>query len=507
MGDSFQSRGKGIQLSQKSKRRTHSQKGRLNFFLVAIFAVVVFVAWFNYRTIAGLGANQIETTKSSSFIAAPESSSSIAAPKIAYAISVVKCGDAQTTSSGLMDAAIILRHSVHQTSIRNPGSSSKYDYQMYAIVHRDALKCSRDLETVGFKLEVVDPPINPKDIRGDFLRTHIHKAWCCGSDEFIKLYAYGLTKHPLVVHLDIDFMMMNPMDKLFDLMLTETPTDDMWNGVEMQFKDGKRPARLEAAITRDYQDIAPGYKAAFQAGFIVLRPDPSVIKRYTDVVLEGNFVRGNDCSKNGWGGLGYGCLTGDMAMQGLGAYYYDEVAPNTSIELNMCRYNFMAGDNLYRPGGKSYMPGRKQYGKCRDNSDSCEDCTQTDLDLVYNVHLTNCRKPWNCPGKAFNRAVKNKDLNPGLRHLVQDLKGQSKYIDLNIAPYDKCMDLQKIWHSYRSDLEDKLYKITGDDQILSTRNGKFESSYFLGHCEGIGKYTPMNLYGKETLSRLQEVWN
>ena len=70
-------------------------------------------------------------------------------PVIAYAISLVRCGDRQSSTAGLIDAALVLRHSVHMQSIRNPASGSKYDYQMYAIVHADAVECSHVLKTVG----------------------------------------------------------------------------------------------------------------------------------------------------------------------------------------------------------------------------------------------------------------------------------------------------------------------------------------------------------------------
>ena len=71
------------------------------------------------------------------------------APVIAYVISLIKCGDRQSSTAGLIDAALVLRHSVHLQSIRNTESRSKYDYQMYAIVHSNALECSQILKTVG----------------------------------------------------------------------------------------------------------------------------------------------------------------------------------------------------------------------------------------------------------------------------------------------------------------------------------------------------------------------
>lgn len=117
---------------------------------------------------------------------------------IGYAISLIKCGDKQSTPQGLTDAALVLRHSIHQNSVRNPSSGSKYDYKMYALVHSQAEECSHILKQVGFQVLIVDPPLNVSDIRGEYLRTHIDREWCCGSDEFIKLHAYGLPEKVVV---------------------------------------------------------------------------------------------------------------------------------------------------------------------------------------------------------------------------------------------------------------------------------------------------------------------
>jgi hypothetical protein len=243
-------------------------------------------------------------------------------PKIAYAISLIKCGDHQSTPEGMLDAATVLRHSVHQTSSRNPSSGSAYDYEMYVLVHTQAEKCAQELSLIGYNVVVVNPPVYPKDIQGKFLRENVHSEWCCGSDEFIKLYAYNLTQHPLVVHLDIDFMMVKPMDRLFDAMLSQGEKNQqqmlsLWDNIELQYPEQKKSilsyARInsiKAAITRDYPDIAPGRIAGFQAGFIVLKPNKETLNKYIEIILEGNFIPGFEYLKNGWGGKGYGGFVG-----------------------------------------------------------------------------------------------------------------------------------------------------------------------------------------------------
>jgi len=343
--------------------------------------------------------------------------------------------------------------------------------------------------------------------------------------EFIKLYAYDLTDHPLVVHLDLDFMMVKPMDILFDAMLSQGTNNpqrksllkSLWDRVELQYPEQNRSVFslaqrnfINAAVTRDYPDIGPGRIPGFQAGFIVLRPNHNIVQQYVDFILEGNFVPGFEFLKNGWGGKGYGGFVGAKAMQGVVAYFYDIIQPQTSVELNSCRYNYMAADVKYREGGKSWQNKNRGFiGKCRSGQEFCEDCTQTDLSLVYNVHFTNCRKPWTCPSKGFNSrsGIINYDINPRLVNETKiNMGGLSTYIDLSNTPYENCMKVHQMWHKYRSDLEDKLYRITKDQSIISTRHGEFEKEFYLGHCEDIGKYTSMNIYQNATLSRLKEIW-
>ena len=397
---------------------------------------------------------------------------------IAYAISLIKCSDKQSSTAGLVDAAAILRHSVHRTSVRTPRSGSKYDYKMYAIVHSElASHCSHVLSDLGYEVLLRDAPVAASEIRGEYLRNNVHKEWCCGSDEFVKLYAYTIYSHPIVVHTDIDFMYHRPMDDLYDAMLM--PPDSPGGGIarsriEMEYPDARMPDNIEAYLTRDYHQVIPGRKAgeqrapmtrgvcrlflfgpppsisyyitgennltptppfhllriilsplsenaAFQAGFIVLKPDVRVFDQYLDIIREGNYV-GGFSRENGWGGLGYGGVVGSMAMQGLPAYFYDVVRPNTTVELNGCRYNHMGADVYYDDVPNFIKKYRDLHGKCRRNVEGCEDCRKTDLDLVKNVHFTNCRKPWNCAGRSSTG------------------KGD---IDPRTADYDHCMQVRR----------------------------------------------------------------
>ena len=304
-------------------------------------------------------------------------SSKAKAKTIAYAVSFIKCGDRQTSSAGLTDASLVLRHSIHKISSRNPSSGSNYDYKMYAIVHTQAKECSAVLKDVGFEIVIVDPPIAQNEIQMEgYLRKNIHREWCCGHDEFVKLYAYTLPEE-VIVHVDIDYAFFKPMDHLFDAMFydKDSPEGQAARGkLELERPGERLPDQIGAFITRDWGQVAPGkFPPAYQAGFLVARRDPSVMKEALDIVRQGNYTKGWGMGY-GWHGSGHGGYVGAMAMQGLMAYYYDYVRKDNAVELNHCRHNHMGMDVLYR-SHPNYMPQRvekKLVGGCRNSLEYCE---------------------------------------------------------------------------------------------------------------------------------------
>jgi len=420
----------------------------------------------------------------------PKAATPTSAPVIAYAISLIKCEDKQTSTAGLIDAALVLRHSVHMQSIRNEKSGSRYDYQMYAIVHVDAVKCSSILKAVGFTTIIAETPINQTEIKGEHLRNTIHREWCCGHHEFIKLQAFNLVQHPAVVHVDIDFLFLKPMDALYDAIIFDKNSPEgkaARSQIQMERPEEDMPEKINAFITRDWPQVRPGRIPGYQAGFIVLRPDPAIPKELYEIILEGNYTKGNS-RENGWGGLGYGSFVGAMAMQGLMAYYYDIVSPNSVVELNQCRYNWMGMDILYR-APPNFNAKLGMTGRCRNDRNTCEQCYETNSKLIHNVHYTQCRKPWNCVGVGL----------PG------GAKGLA--IDTNAGSYEKCMEIVTKWHELRSDFEKKFYALTNDERILKAAQCNYKTQLFNGHCagEGGGNYSQIDA-SEESFSKIPQMY-
>jgi len=180
--------------SQPSTRR---RKLPLSKFLIVVFLfVTISLCFISIRTI--LNSNITGQTTYDSFT--PWSTNNAQQVKvadsnndqpvvIAHAISLIKCSKASSVT-GFLDAAAILRHSIHKNSIhaKSGGRKSRYSYKMYAIVHTSCAPHSTPLATLGYELLVQDHPVKKEDIKSDWLKNHIEGENCCGSAEFIKLY-------------------------------------------------------------------------------------------------------------------------------------------------------------------------------------------------------------------------------------------------------------------------------------------------------------------------------
>ena len=302
---------------------------------------------------------------------------------IGYAITVSGCpkGDASRGDfgAGITDGAAVLLHSIHMNSIRSPKSGSRYDYKMYALVHPEAEHCARPtLEPLGYKILIRDVPVQLQNIEGEYLRERVPNNGCCGEKEFVKLHAYNIVDHPAVVHLDLDTLVLKPMDNLFDVIIDGSPTDGGNGGVEVAFGDpiissdaDASTKRIDAFFTRDYNMAHKGMKhVGVQGGFLVLRPSMLAFAEFTSIIRKGDFR-----ASGGWGGLGFGPFYGSMTFQGIIPYFYDHLHPGTGVELNSCIYNNMADNPRDKPTRNDIVSGNCRNGYNRpDMNDQCEDC-------------------------------------------------------------------------------------------------------------------------------------
>ncbi len=103
--------------------------------------------------------------------------------EVAHVVSLIKCSR-QERVTGFLDAAAVLRHSIHKNSIHS--GTSKYSYKMYAIVHEDCKEHAHSLDSLGYHALVKPSPIKVEEIADGYLKGHVEMENCCGSAEFIK---------------------------------------------------------------------------------------------------------------------------------------------------------------------------------------------------------------------------------------------------------------------------------------------------------------------------------
>jgi hypothetical protein len=171
---------------------------------------------------------------------------------VGWAVTITGCG-----SDPITEGAAVLKHSIHLASVHG-NMGGRYDYKMYAIYHPEGLKCAKTLESLGFTLVERETFVKVEEIKGDFLRERIHKNGCCGERELVKLEAYTLTDHPVVVHMDLDTVVLKPLDELFDWMMAE-PNDTPYDAsdVALQWPNMEHPQRVNVFFTRDCKSIFP----------------------------------------------------------------------------------------------------------------------------------------------------------------------------------------------------------------------------------------------------------
>ena len=92
-----------------------------------------------------------------------------------------------------------------------------------------------------------------------------------------------------------------------------------------------------------------------------------------------------------------------MAYQGVLAYFYDQIYPGHSVELDVCHWNQVVADVIWR--GPNNM---EHHGQCRDyprdgnftantpELGACHDCRILPVEETNTVHYTACKKPWEC---------------------------------------------------------------------------------------------------------------
>jgi hypothetical protein len=266
-----------------------------------------------------------------------------------------------------------------------------------------------------------------------------------------------------MILLDIDTMVVNPLDDALDLLLDRKVPHNPASHI--MYPERALPDDIWILHTGDYEMVWPDvFPKPAQGGFAILKPNVTIYEEIMDIVREGKWSK-----RLGWGTdeAHTGGFYGVETFQGLIPYYFHvlKTKPSRVVELNWCRYNHM---NI-RPKENVTDPETNVTKEtCWNNRNHCEDCRDRKLEDLSSVHFTICQKPWWCEPH---------DVNP-----KQDDKKRL------------CHQVHQMWFQWRSELEASWGR-TGrgsstDEQLVSQ---------FRGYCSGPGyfAYEPIKLpYGR-----------
>ena len=318
----------------------------------------------------------------------------------------------------LHNAAAVLQRAVQLNSLpENP--RARYGSKLYAFVYKDKSnqKCVQMLEKLGYTVMVRDIPVDEPlfHIKGGKFNRPLILNEPLGPLEFLKLRLYELIQHPVVVYLDLDTLLLRPLDELFDAIVL--PAESPGGAAARKHLvdeeliaptfDPPLPPQIDAFYTKDWCAAKPRFykwvgvkRVAFWWHDQVLMYSGATKQLFGKATILG---RG---AGSGWGSSGYGRqIYGSMVIQGLLAYYYD-VVNQTGVELHRCKFNLMADNpretvNAKYPRASPVDPVAAGYsdGKCRDGRANCDDvqCQTWPLEDSRSIHFTNCLKPWVCP--------------------------------------------------------------------------------------------------------------
>jgi hypothetical protein len=319
----------------------------------------------------------------------------------------------------------------------------------------------------GYTVLVKPSPVQVQEIQGTWYRNHVEGENCCGSAEFIKLYAYELITHDIVVHWDMDVAVLAPMDDLFDAMLFSKDSPEGQAArlrLERQHPEEDLPDQIDAYFTRDITSAQPWEKhQGVQGGFLVARPSLEVLKMYIDLMnwetlLE---VAARDLDGMEWV---MAAFKAPWRIKALLRSFTITLSPIQRLNwpsVDGIKLLPMSFGGVHREWNITCSVERYPKDGNFEANTKCEDCRVTPIELVKTVHYTACKKPWEC-ALPHPRVPHDKNHVYRLSHLT------------NITT---CGLLFRKWFELRHDLELQFKQY---DVEPVTHEGTFYSRVFPG---------------------------
>ena len=247
---------------------------------------------------------------------------------VAYLVSVTSCKP--KLAMKIYDFGAVLKKSIDLNSFPlHP--SSRYASKVFVLATPETktTRCVKNLKQAGFQQRLVDFPVKFSEIEevegAKIFRKRIRTDGCCGEKELIKLHVYSMTNFPVAVHLDLDTLVVNPLDPVLDAMVlpADNPNgraarDLLFASEEPEGSNKFRYPRMatptykttipvdkldvQAYYTRDYNMLPrrKGLKVGLQGGFIIVRPNLTTLETLVGMVRSGKYYNAKGNNPGGW---------------------------------------------------------------------------------------------------------------------------------------------------------------------------------------------------------------
>jgi hypothetical protein len=188
-------------------------------------------------------------------------------------------------------------------SVLDAHKTSRFRVHLIAIVHPSAVRMCAQLQAVGFEVVVRPTPVLLSQIAdtpaAKAFKQRVVTSGCCGLKELIKLEGLTLTRYHRVLLLDMDTLMTNPIDELYEL------DHDL-----IHTRNGKGTEAL-------------------QGGFLLVRPSMVHYHGVLQVLRRGDFRYDGGA----WEGSRIGHNYGGETIQGVVPFYFSKYAPPGSVKV------------------------------------------------------------------------------------------------------------------------------------------------------------------------------
>jgi len=275
---------------------------------------------------------------------------------VAYIVPLVGCPDSYeppvdgtsepAVSSDLYEASAVLKCSVCETTeaaqtARRLGetrkladlgdlpSAAEMEYSMHALIHPMATECPisegsdvtydrvKLLKSLNYRVEILGHPITETKL---FEANQIHIKDNIESDigirDTIKLHAWSMTTHRVVVLMDYETMIDQPIDAEIDMLLA---SDSI--GMYLHSK----PDETTGA-------------AGVDTGFMIIKPSEDEFNNIVDSYLNTPYD-----PVSGWDGQGYNNFKGGLGLSGFLAYYFAN--HSGYVPIDRCTYAHTADED------------------------------------------------------------------------------------------------------------------------------------------------------------------